>query len=299
MRKAGMTFEMKNKMTAPMKRESQFIIVARRLSKNPSAVVGFTVAALLALMAVFAPLLEPYPYDQQDLFNTRAAPSLEHPFGTDELGRDVLSRVIHGSRFSLSIGVLSVLVGTSIGMLFGAIAGFFGGAVDNLIMRFIDIVQSIPGILLAIIVSVVLGPGFFNSMLALAIGAVPMSSRLLRASILGIRSEEYLEAATSINAGTPRIIIKHVLPNTFAPVLVSATMMIGHVILGAAMLSFIGLGIQPPTPEWGSMIAGGRSLIRSAPHIVTFPGIFIMLAVLSVNLFGDGLRDALDPKLKK
>ncbi len=267
--------------------------------KNPSAVVGLVVAVLLVLMAIFAPLLAPYSYEKQDLFNTRAAPSFEHPFGTDELGRDVLSRIIYGSRFSLSIGLLSVIVGTSIGMLFGSIAGYFGGAVDNIIMRFIDILQSIPGILLAITVSVVLGPGFLNSMLALSIGAIPMSSRLLRASILGIRTEEYLEAAISINARTPRIIGRHVLPNSFAPVLVSATMMIGHVILGAAMLSFIGLGIQPPTPEWGSMIAGGRSLIRSAPHMVIFPGIFIMLAVLSVNLFGDGLRDALDPKLKK
>lgn len=280
-------------------RESQFRIVSRRLAKNPSAVIGFVVASLLVLMALFAPLIVPYSIDGQDLFNTRAAPSKAHLFGTDELGRDVLSRVIYGSRFSLSIGVLSVLVGTSLGMLFGAVAGYFGGMVDNLIMRFVDILQSIPGILLAITVSVVLGPGFMNSMLALAIGAIPMSARLLRASILGIRTEEYLEAAISINARTSRIILKHVLPNSFAPVLVSATMMVGHVILGAAMLSFIGLGIQPPTPEWGAMIAGGRSLIRSAPHMVTFPGIFIMLAVLSVNLFGDGLRDALDPKLKK
>lgn len=284
---------------AKKRKETQFVIVSRRLLKNPSAVIGLVVATLLVLMAIFAPLLIPYDIDEQDLFNTRAAPSIEHPFGTDELGRDVLSRVVYGSRFSLSIGVLSVLVGTTIGMLFGAIAGYFGGATDNIIMRFIDVLQSIPGILLAITVSVVLGPGFFNSMLALAIGAIPMSARLLRASILGIRTEEYLEAAISINASTPRIILRHVLPNCFAPVLVSATMMVGHVILGAAMLSFIGLGIQPPTPEWGAMIAGGRSLIRSAPHMVTFPGIFIMLAVLSVNLFGDGLRDALDPKLKK
>lgn len=284
---------------AKKRKETQFVIVSRRLLKNPSAVIGLVVATLLVLMAIFAPLIIPYDIDEQDLFNTRAAPSIEHPFGTDELGRDVLSRVVYGSRFSLSIGVLSVLVGTTIGMLFGAIAGYFGGATDNIIMRFIDVLQSIPGILLAITVSVVLGPGFFNSMLALAIGAIPMSARLLRASILGIRTEEYLEAAISINASTPRIILRHVLPNCFAPVLVSATMMVGHVILGAAMLSFIGLGIQPPTPEWGAMIAGGRSLIRSAPHMVTFPGIFIMLAVLSVNLFGDGLRDALDPKLKK
>jgi peptide/nickel transport system permease protein len=282
-----------------IKRQSEFVVVARRLSKNPSAVTGFVVAVFLAIIAIFAPLIAPYPYEQQDLLHTRKAPSPEHVFGTDELGRDVFSRVIYGSRYSLSIGVLAVLVGTSIGMFFGALAGYFGGLVDDTIMRLIDVLQSIPGILLAIAISVVLGPGFFNSMLALSVGGIPMACRLTRAAILGIRHEEYLEAAVSINASTGRIILRHIIPNSFAPVLVSATMMIGHIILGSSMLSFIGLGIQPPTPEWGSMIAGGRSLIRSCPWMVTFPGIFIMLAVLALNMFGDGLRDALDPKLKK
>ena len=282
-----------------IKKQSQLIIVSRRLSQNPSAVFGFVVAVFLALIAIFAPLIAPYSYDKQDLLNTRTAPSVEHLFGTDELGRDVFSRVIWGSRFSLSIGILAVLIGTAIGMFFGSIAGYFGGVVDDIIMRLVDILSSIPDILLAISISVVLGPGFFNSVLALCIGSIPMNVRLLRAAILGIRTQEYLEAAVSINASTPRIILRHVIPNSFSPVLVSSTMMIGHVIMGAAMLSFIGLGIQPPMPEWGSMIAGGRSLIRSCPWMVTFPGIFIMLAVLALNLFGDGLRDALDPKLKK
>jgi peptide/nickel transport system permease protein len=282
-----------------VKRQSQFAVVARRLSKNPSAVIGFVVAVFLAFIAIFAPLIAPYPYDQQDLFHTRAAPSAQHIFGTDELGRDVFSRIIWGSRFSLSIGILAVLVGTSIGMVFGALAGYFGSLVDDSIMRLIDVLQSIPGILLAIAISVVLGPGFLNSMFALSVGCIPMACRLMRAAILRIRHQEYLEAATSINASTPRIILRHVLPNSFAPVLVSATMMIGNIIMGAAMLSFIGLGVQPPIPEWGSMIAGGRSLIRACPWMVTFPGIFLMLTVLALNMFGDGLRDALDPKLKK
>jgi peptide/nickel transport system permease protein len=282
-----------------IKRQSEFVVVLRRLFRNPLATTGFVVLVLLAAMAILAPLIAPYPYDEQDLFNTRAAPSWEHLFGTDELGRDVLSRIIWGSRFSLSIGVLAVAVGTSIGMVFGSLAGFFGGVVDDIIMRLIDVFQSIPGILLTIALSVVLGPGFFNSMLALSVGGIPMACRLMRAAILRIRHEEYLEAATSINASTPRIILRHVLPNSFSPVLVSATMMIGHIIMGSAMLSFIGLGVQPPMPEWGSMIAGGRSLIRSCPWMVTFPGVFIMLTVLALNLFGDGLRDALDPKLKK
>ena len=281
------------------KREAEFIVVARRLSKNSSAVIGLVVAAILVVVAVFAPLIAPYPYDRQDLLHARQAPSAQHIFGTDELGRDVFSRIVWGSRFSLSVGVLAVLMSTAVGMFFGAVAGFFGGLVDDIVMRFTDILQSIPGILLAIAISVVLGPGFFNTVLALSIGGIPMNVRLLRAAILGIRHQEFLEAAVSINASTPRIILRHVIPNSFAPVLVSATMMIGGVIMQAAMLSFIGLGVQPPVPEWGSMIAGGRSLIRSCPWMVTFPGVFIMLAVLALNMFGDGLRDALDPKLKK
>lgn len=277
----------------------QFAAVIRRLKRNPSAMIGFFIAVLLALIAIFAPLIAPYTPDKVDLFNTRKPPSAEHLFGTDELGRDVFSRVIYGSRFSLSIGVLAVLLGTSIGMTLGSITGYFGGIVDDIVMRFLDILQSIPGVLLTITISVVLGPGFLNSVLALSVGGIPMACRLTRASILSIRNQEYLEAATAINASTSRIILKHVLPNSFAPILVSATMMVGNIIMGAAMLSFIGLGVQPPTPEWGSMISGGRSLIRSCPWMVTFPGIFIMLAVLSLNMFGDGLRDALDPKLKK
>ena len=250
-------------------------------------------------MAIFAPLIAPYPYAKQDLAHTRAAPSAQHIFGTDELGRDIFSRIVWGSRFSLSVGVLAVLLGTAVGMVFGAFAGYFGGVVDDIIMRLMDILQSIPGILLAITISVVLGPGLFNTLLALSVGGIPMACRLLRASILGIRHQEYLEAATSINASTPRIILRHVIPNSFSPLLVSSTMSIGNVIMMGAMLSFIGLGVQPPTPEWGSMIAGGRSLIRTCPWMVTFPGIFIMLTVLALNMFGDGLRDALDPKLKK
>lgn len=285
--------------TFRIKRQSEFLVVARRLSQNSSAVIGFVVAAILALMAIFAPLIAPYPYAKQDISHARAAPSAQHIMGTDELGRDVFSRIVWGGRFSLSVGVLAVLLGTAIGMVFGAFAGYFGGVVDDIIMRLMDVLQSIPGILLAISVSVVLGPGLFNTLLALSVGGIPMSCRLLRASILGIRNQEYLEAATSINASTGRIILKHVIPNSFAPLLVSSTMSIGNVIMMGAMLSFIGLGVQPPAPEWGSMIAGGRSLIRSCPWLVTFPGIFIMLTVLALNLFGDGLRDALDPKLKK
>ena len=277
--------------TPRVKRKSEFVVVARRLSQNSSAVIGFVVAAILAFMAIFAPLIAPYPYAKQDIPHAREAPSTQHIMGTDELGRDVFSRIVWGSRFSLSIGVLAVLFSSFAGMLFGASAGYFGRVVDDVIMRLMDLLQSIPGILLVITVSVVLGPGLFNTLLALSIGGIPMSCRLTRAAVLGVRHQEYLEAATSINASTGRIIFKHVLPNSFSPLLVSSTMSIGNVIMMGAMLSFIGLGIQPPIPEWGSMIAGGRSLIRSCPWLVTFPGVFIMLTVLALNLFGDGLRD--------
>ena len=211
----------------------------------------------------------------------------------------MLSRIIYGSRYSLSIGLLSVALGTAIGVFLGALAGYFGGWADNGIMRFLDMIQAIPGLLLAIAVSAALGPGFMNSVLALSIGVIPMSVRLLRGSILSIRTQEYLEAATSINCSTSRIITRHVLPNSFSPLLVSSTMGIGNTILAAAALSFIGLGVQPPTPEWGAMLSAGRNYIRDSPHIVIFPGIFIMLTVLALNMFGDALRDALDPKLKK
>jgi peptide/nickel transport system permease protein len=285
--------------TSRIKRQSELIVVARRLSQNSSAVIGFVMVVILVVMAIFAPLIAPYPFAKQDIPHARAAPSAQHIMGTDELGRDVFSRIVWGSRFSLSIGVLAVLFSSLVGMLLGAIAGYFGRVVDDIIMRLMDLLQSIPGILLVITVSVVLGPGLFNTLLALSIGGIPMSCRLTRAAVLGVRHQEYLEAATSINASTGRIILKHVLPNSFSPLLVSSTMSIGNVIMMGAMLSFIGLGIQPPIPEWGSMIAGGRSLIRSCPWLVTFPGIFIMFTVLALNLFGDGLRDALDPKLKK
>ena len=198
-------------------RQSELIVVARRLSKNSSAVIGFVVAVLLATMAIFAPLIAPYPYAQQDLSTTRAAPSAQHIMGTDELGRDIFSRIVWGSRFSLSIGVLAVLFSSTIGMLFGAIAGYFGKVVDDIIMRLMDVIQSIPGILIAITISIVLGPGLFNTLLALSFGGITMACRMTRAAVLGVRHQEYLEAATSINASTPRIIFRHVLPNSFCP----------------------------------------------------------------------------------
>jgi peptide/nickel transport system permease protein len=282
-----------------VKRQRQSVVLLRRLSKDPSALIGGILFVLLALMAVFAPLLLRHPTDLVNMDVARQGPSWTYLFGTDELGRDIFSRIIYGSRYSLSIGMLAVAIGAAIGMVFGAIAGYFGKWIDNVVMRLTDVLQSIPGILLAMAVSVVLGPGYFNTMLALATGNIPMSVRLMRAGILSIRHQEYLEAAVSINARTPRIIFRHVIPNSFSPLLVSATMSIGNTIMMGATLSFIGLGVRPPLPEWGSMIAAGLGLFRSCPWMVIFPGVAIMLAVLSLNMLGDGLRDVLDPKLKK
>ena len=282
-----------------IKKQRPWLTLLRRVAKDPTALVGGILFALLALVALFAPLLIRHKIDAVNLDVQLQGPSWEYWFGTDKLGRDIYSRIIYGARYSLSIGVLGVAVGAGIGMVFGAIAGYFGKLTDSVVMRLTDVLQAIPGVLLAMTVSVVLGPGYINTMLALAVGNIPMSIRLMRAGILGIRHQEYLEAAVSINARTPRIIFRHLIPNSFSPLLVSATMSIGNTIMMCAMLSFIGLGLQPPLPEWGGIIAEGLQYIRYRPWMTVFPGIFIMISVLSLNMVGDGLRDVLDPKLKK
>lgn len=280
------------------KRHSLSAAVFKRLRRNRLAIAGLVIIVLLLLMAAAAPILAPYGFAEIDFKSMHGKPSLSHLFGADELGRDILSRIMHGARFSLTLGILSMIVSNVIGIALGSLAGYFGGRTDNLILRFMDIIQSIPGILMAIVISTVMGPGFFNTVLALSIGNIPMTVRLLRASIMGIRKEQYLEAATAINCSSFRTMARHVFPNSYAPLLVSATMGIGNMIMQAAALSYIGLGIQPPMAEWGAMLSAARSFIRDYPHEIIFPGIFIMLTVLAFNLFGDGLRDALDPRLK-
>lgn len=282
-----------------VKKHSEFAVVMKRLAKNKLAMVGLFVIILLVFVAVFAPLISPYGYEELNPANAFASPSAEHWFGTDSLGRDIFSRILYGARYSLSAGVLATALGMAVGTVFGSIAGYFGGMVDTVLMRCIDIIQAVPGILLAIAVSTALGAGFGNTILALSIGGISMNTRLLRATILGIRNQEYLEAATSINCSKGHIILHHILPNSFSPLIVSATMSIGNMILSAASLSYIGLGIQPPLPEWGAMLSAGRNYIRDYSHLVIFPGLFIMITVLSFNMLGDGLRDALDPKLKQ
>lgn len=281
-----------------LKKQSEFVRVFKELSKNQTAMLGLIILLIEVILAILAPVIAPYDYMEMDIVAAQQGPSLAHWFGTDELGRDIFSRVLYGARYSISMGVLAVLISTTIGMTIGSIAGYFGGQVDNIIMRLLDIIQSLPAMLLSIVLSAVLGPGYFNTILALSVNGMPASARMLRAQMMKVRGNEYIEAAQSINCSKFRIIVRHMIPNSFSPNIVQATMAIAHMIVMAASLSFIGLGVQPPTPEWGAMLTGARQFIRQCPHMVIFPGLAIAVTVLAVNLMGDGLRDALDPKLK-
>ncbi|MBR6221538.1 MAG: ABC transporter permease [Clostridia bacterium] len=270
----------------------------RRLLKNRAAVIGMCWMAVLILSAVFAPLIAPYDYAAQDLGAAYTPPCWAHPFGTDNLGRDIFSRVLYGGRISLMLGLVSVGIAWLFAGPIGAIAGYYGGRVDSVMMRFIDVFQAIPGFLLSVAIAAAIGTGMFNCMIAVGIGSIPPCARLMRGSILPIRNIEYIEAAQMVNARDRRVIFRHILPNVLAPVIINITMSVGGAMLTAAALSFIGLGVQPPSPEWGAMLSGARSYIRKYPYMVCIPGAVIFSAVLSLNMIGDGLRDALDPKLR-
>ena len=280
------------------KKKSKLAIVWRQLQKNKVAVVALFVIALIVLVAIFAPFLAPHPYDQQNTKLAFAGSSKEHLLGTDKLGRDVLSRLIYGSTQSLQVGTVSTIIAATVGIILGSIAGYYGGWLDNLIMRLLDIYQSIPMFLLCVTLAAVLGPSLRNAIIAIGVAMVPGFSRLMRASILSVREMEYVEAAQSINASSARIIRKHIIPNALSPLIVSITMGIGSSALAGAGLSFIGLGVQPPIPEWGAMISDARNYMREHGTLALYPGICVMITVLAFNLLGDGLRDALDPRLK-
>lgn len=284
--------------TARPKKQSEFVRVFKELRKNSTAMLGLCILLVEIILVILAPVIAPYDYTAMDIVAAQQGPSAAHWFGTDELGRDIFSRVLYGGRYSISMGVLAVMISTTVGMTIGAIAGYFGGKVDNILMRLLDVIQSLPAMLLSIVLSAVLGPGYFNTILALSVNGMPASARMLRAQMMKVRGNEYIEAAQSINCSKFRIIVRHMIPNSFSPNIVQATMSIAHMIVMAASLSFIGLGVQPPTPEWGAMLTGARQFIRQCPHMVIFPGLAIAVTVLAVNLMGDGLRDALDPKLK-
>ena len=270
----------------------------RRLRKNKSAMLGLIILVLLILCALFADFIAPHPYDLQDYAHTFESPSADHLFGTDNFGRDILSRVIHGARISLVVGFSSIITAIIVGGLLGAISGYYGGRLDNILMRAMDILMSIPGMLMAISLAAAMGPGLTNMVIAIAIADIPGYARVVRSSVLTIKDQEYIEAAQSIGASDARIILKHIIPNCIAPIIVQATLGMAGAILSASSLSFLGLGIQPPTPEWGSMLSAARQYIMNYPHMCIFPGLAIMITIFALNMLGDGLRDALDRRLK-
>jgi peptide/nickel transport system permease protein len=279
------------------RKKSMLVDVWRRLKKNKGAVVSLFVILVIIIVAIFAPVIAPYSYDETGVKGFAHA-SAQHLLGTDKLGRDVLSRIIYGARASLLIGIVSVAISAVIGIFFGSIAGYFGGWIDNLLMRILDIYQSIPMMLLCLVLAAILGPSLKNAIIALAISMIPQFARMMRASILTVREMEYIEAAKSINGNTLHILMKHIIPNAISPLIVTITMNVGNAILIGAMLSFVGLGVQPPTPEWGTLISDARNYMKSYPTLAIYPGVCIMITVLAFNLLGDGLRDALDPRLK-
>jgi len=278
---------------------SQLGEIWRRLKKNKLAMVSMCFILLLGLMVIFANVISPYPYDKIDLSNALQMPSLAHLMGTDDFGRDIFSRILFGGRISLLVAFCTVLVSIVISAVLGAAAGYFGGWFDSVVMRIVDVFMAIPGMLLAISIAAALGTGIVNTALAITICNIPGLTRIVRSSVLLLRDQEYIEAAVSFGGSDKHIIRRHILPNTLAPLIVQASLKFGDAILSIAGLSFIGLGIEPPTPEWGSILSNGRELIRSFWPIVTFPGLMIALTMLAFNLFGDGLRDAMDPRLKQ
>lgn len=270
----------------------------KRLRRNRMAMIGMAIVILLVLCAIFAPLIAPYDFEYQDYEAFLQFPTAKHIMGTDNFGRDIFSRVVYGTRISIPIGLICVSISSIVGGTFGALAAFYGGKIENLIMRFMDIYQSIPSMLLAIAIAAALGTGMRNLILAIALGTIPLYARIVRSAILTVKRKDYVLSARAIGSGTGRLIIKHMLPNCVGPIIVQMTFSVAAGILTAASLSYIGLGIAPPTPEWGSMLNAGKQYLQTYPHMLIFPGLMIMITVLALNLFGDGLRDALDPRLK-
>lgn len=281
------------------KKQSNVSMIWHRLLQDKVAVIGMVIIVLLVLVSVigpFLPGLDPYEMHIVDQYQ---GPSANHWFGTDDMGRDIFARIVYGGRYSLALGFIGSVFTALIGTVCGTIIGYLGGAVDNFFMRVCDVWQAIPGQLLAIVISRTLGGGFFNTILAMSVGGIPMSIRSTRAMCLKEREMEYLEAAQSYNCSKAKIMFKHMLPNIISPTIVGTTMSMGGTIMGAAGLSYIGLGIPADIPEWGAMISAARNYSQLYPHMMIFPGLMIAIVVLAINLFGDGLRDAMDPKLKK
>ena len=283
------------------KKRSMSADVWHRLKRNRMAMVGLVVLLILVFMAVFADVIADYDTKviAQDIKNRLQGPSMAHWCGTDEFGRDIFARLVHGSRVSLVVGLISVSISLTIGGMLGAVAGYYGGKIDNIIMRIMDIFLAVPSILLAMTIVAALGTSLVNVMLAIGVSGVPQYARIVRASVMSIKDQEFVEASRAIGAKSPTTIFREILPNCLAPIIVQATLSVASAILSTASLSFIGLGVQPPSPEWGAMLSGGRGYLRDALHLTLFPGLAIVITILALNLLGDGLRDALDPRLKQ
>ena len=286
---------------AKYKKRSELGEIWRRLRKNKAAVLGLVLLFIIFMSALFADVL--YDYETEVVLpnysSTLIAPCLEHPLGTDELGRDVLARIVHGSRLSLEIALLSTAIALSVGGIIGAYAGYIGGRFDSVMMRIMDIFLAIPNMLLALAIVAALGPNLMNLIIAIAISDIPRFARILRSTVLSIKDNDFVEAARAAGAKRSTIVFREVIPNCLAPLIVQASIVMAAAIILAAGLSFIGLGVQPPAPEWGAMLSSGRAYIRDYQYLVLFPGLAIVITVLAFNLLGDGLRDALDPRLKQ
>ena len=281
------------------KKQSQLKEIWRRLKKDRLALFGLTVIAILILVAIFADLIIPYSAAiKMNLRSRLAMPSAAHWFGCDGYGRDMLARCVHGTRVSLLIGFSTSIASLIIGGFLGSIVGYVGGRLDNIVMRFMDLFSAIPTILLALTVVAALGSGITNICIAITVTRIPGFVRVVRSSVIGIADMEFIEAARAGGTATPRILFRHVLPNAMAPLIVQTTMNVSIIILLAASLSFLGLGVNPPQPEWGALISEAKEYLRTAPHLMAFPGMLLCLASFSMSVLGDGLRDALDPRLK-
>nr|CBH39672.1 ABC transporter, permease protein [uncultured archaeon] len=278
---------------------SRLAEIVMQFKEHKIAMVGAVLILVLVLIAILAPYIAPHDPIEINLKERLLAPNMEYPLGTDNLGRCMLSRIIYGARISLQIGIIVVGITSVIGITLGMIAGYYGGVLDELIMRGVDILLVFPGIILALVIAGILGPGLFNVMLALAIVGWTGYARVVRGVVLSVKEKEYVESARALGVGDWYIITRHILPSCVAPIIVIATLSMAYVILAAAALSFLGLGAQPPTPEWGSMLNNGKNFMRTAPHLTTFPGLAIMIAVLAFNFIGDRLRDALDPRVSE
>lgn len=288
----------KETMTMKKKR-SQISIIWFRFKKNKLAILGLVILSAMVLMSIYIAIFGDYETAiTMNMSKKFLTPSIEHPFGTDHYGRDLLSRIMFGAGISLFVGIATMLISLVLGSLIGAVAGYYGGKVDDVLMRIVDIFLAIPSTLLAITLVAALGQGMFNLLLATALSQVPTFARVVRSAILTVKDQDYVEAARTYGATDGRIILRYIIPNAIGPIIVQATMNVARAILAISSLSFIGLGISPPTPEWGSMLSDARGQMRYYPHLVMIPGAAIALAVISLNLIGDGLRDALDPRLK-